>query len=67
MLSRARCGDERINNKFAFDDDRWPNINDEKYVRDMDAYFTTVSPAGDRPGVSGRAGPADVKDRTSNR
>jgi sporulation protein YlmC with PRC-barrel domain len=47
---------ERINNKFAFEDDRWPNINDEKYVRDMDAYFNTVSPAGDRPGVSGRAG-----------
>ena len=58
---------ERINNKFAFDDDRWPNINDERYVRDMDTYFSTVSPAGDRPGVSGRAGSADVKDRPVNR
>jgi sporulation protein YlmC with PRC-barrel domain len=56
---------ERINDKFAFDDDRWPNINDERYVRDMDTYFSTVSQPADRAGVSGR--PGDMKDRPVNR
>lgn len=53
----------RIDTARGFDDNKWPNLNDPAYVRDIDVYFVTLVPAASPAGAAGRTGSPSPDDK----